>query len=72
MRAPLTLTVMDHLNLSGRDSNVLAPVRDVFTSRYTGTHSSSPGSVILSGCRPSRIASTISGASSVSRSKRGT
>ena len=32
----------------------------------------SPGSVIPSGCRPSRIASTMSGASSVSRKTRET
>ena len=36
----------------------------------TGTPFSSPGSVIPSGWRPSRIASTMSGASSVSRSSR--
>ena len=38
----------------------------------TGNGSSSPGSVTPSGCRTSRIASTMSGASSVSRSTRET
>jgi len=41
-------------------------------SHSTGNCSMSPGSVILLGCRPSRIASTIFGASSVSRSRRET
>jgi hypothetical protein len=38
----------------------------------TGNGSISPGSVIASGCRPSRIASTMSGARSVNRSSRET
>ncbi len=35
-----------------------------------GNGSVNPGSVIPSGCRPARIASTMSGASSMSRSRR--
>ena len=38
----------------------------------TGTPSNNPGNVIPSGCRPSRIASTASGASSASRRMRET
>ena len=41
-------------------------------SHFTGNGSISPGNVIPSGCRPSRIASTMAGASSVGRSRRET
>ena len=41
-------------------------------SHLTGNGSISPGNVIPSGCRPSRIASTMAGASSVGRSRRET
>jgi hypothetical protein len=46
-----------------------APVKPACCSPHpTGIPSSNPGSVTPSGCRPATIASTIGGASSVSRS----
>jgi hypothetical protein len=41
-------------------------------SHLNGNGPISPGSVIRSGCRPSRIPDTMSGASSVRRSRRET
>ena len=48
------------------------PMGDRCSAHMMENGSISPGKVIPSSCRPSRIASTISGASSVNRSRRET
>ena len=61
--------------VAGTVDQVLSPERAeakrIFCSRHTtGNGSISTASVISTGCRPSTIASTVSGASSVSRRRR--
>ena len=65
-------TVCDEIKQHGKVAGYRAATAeaDAAASRphSTGNGSISPGSVILAGCRPSRIASTMSGARSVNRS----